>query len=239
MNTTTTTGTNFANTFLKISSTAYLILMGNLLIAVVTLPVSLLLVFVPLHQAWLWLTLTFPMVFAGLAASFSTFHAHVRQGSMTVIRDFFAGWARHAKKSLVIGGLCSLFLTVIGLDLYALDGTAFGSLAAPIMVVTALIGISAGFVAVGLVVAEDSISWRRAVTLGLFLAVRKGQWSILSLAGVALFAWMIWARPATALVLAPAPLVYFIWFNTGRILASYMPSYDEMEPTPPVFESRS
>lgn len=208
----------FADLFLKITGVIYLILMGNALLALFTAPVWLLAFLTPLQQSWLAVAIVAPLIAPAVGAAFMTFETFVTDGSTAVVRTFVKGWAALARKALPLGAAGSGLAVVVGVDLYALSGTGLGGVATPVFLVAAVLGLVAITTGLALIaVRRDTGRWE-ALKLGLVLGVRGGLWSLVSLVVIALFGWMLLQHPALALVLAPAPVLFVVWFNARRAL---------------------
>jgi hypothetical protein len=207
----------FPAQFLKISGVVYLILMTDLLCFVTTLPVSAIIVFTQFNQSWLALAIIFPLVPIALGAAFATIEAYVG-GSTAVVSDFLTGWVRSLRRIGPVALAYTWFLVICGVDFFAFGSMSLGAIGLPVLGVFAVIATAALFVASLALLEYPDLGRFAAVKLGLGLGVRHGLWSLASLAMVAVYLVMVVKSPALALLLAPAPVAFFIWFNSRRIL---------------------
>jgi hypothetical protein len=208
----------FPAQFLKISGVIYLILMTDVLFFVTTLPVSAIIVFTQFNQSWLALAIVFPLVPIATGAAFHTFNAHVTEGSTAVVKDYLTGWVRSLKRVGPVGVVYTWLLVVCGVDFFAFGSMSLGAIGLPLLGVLAIIATAAMFVASAALMEYPNLGRFAAAKLGLGLGVRHGLWSLASLAMIAIYVVMIFKSPALALLLAPAPVTFFVWFNCRRIL---------------------
>jgi len=221
----------FASIFLKISGIVYLILMGDLLLAIFTAPVWLLLFLTPLSQSWLALALVAPLLAPALAAAFVTFEAFVTDGSTAVVRSFVKGWTSLFRRTIPLGAAASGLGVIIGVDLYAVAGTSWGAVSIPVFAVAAVLGIVTFTTAIAVLAVRPDVKRVPALRLGLVLGVRGGLWSLMSIVVLGLFAWMLLQHPALALIAAPAPVCFVMWFDARRAVASWL-QQDVGQPVP-------
>ena len=209
---------SFADIFLRISGVCYLILMGDLLLMITTVPVWALVFFTPLDQSWMALALVAPILAPAVSGAFAAFQAYVEDGSTAVVRSFLRGWASQIKKTLVLGAALSGLVVVLVVNLHAAAGTAWGALAAPGYCVTGLLGVVAFFTGLALIGRRPEIPRWQAMKAGLIAGVRGGLWSLVSLAALGVFAAMLWQRAALALIAAPAPVLFVVWYDANRAI---------------------
>lgn len=210
---------SFPGLFLKVSGIAYLILMGDVLLMATTAPVWLIFFLTPLSQSWLALALVSPLLAPAVAGAFTVFRAYVVDGSTSVIRGFFRGWQASAKKSLVLGLAGAGLAIVIVVDLQAVAGATWSPLTLPGFVMAAVLGLITILTGLALIVARPATGRWAALRAGLLLGVRGGGWSLVSVSALAGFAWMLWDGPALALIAAPAPVLFVVWYDANRALA--------------------
>jgi len=212
----------FPALFLKISGVVYLILMGDVLLAATTAPVWLLFFLTPLGQSWLALAIVSPLLAPAVSGAFATFDAFVVDGSTAVVRSFVRGWAASARKALPLGAAGALLGVVVGVDLHVAAGQAWAGLAVPAFAVAAALGLVAIVTGLAVIGARPATGRAEALKLGLLLGVRGGAWSLVSLAALAVFAAMLWQRPALALIAAPAPVLFVVWYDARRAIAPWL-----------------
>ena len=105
-------------------------------------------------------------------------------------------------------------MVVTAVDVRAVWEMRIGALAVPVFVVLAVLSAVTGLYALVLLAARPDARLRDLLRVGLFLSVRRWYLTAFSVVvlglGLALFA----AKPALALGLAAAPLLYVVWANT-------------------------
>jgi len=212
----------FTGMFLKISGVVYLILMGDVLLAAFTAPVWLLLFLTPLSKSWLLLAIVAPLLAPAIGAAFVTFDSFVTDGSTAVVHAFVTGWVRLARRTLPLGAAASVLGVVIGVDLAAVSGSAWAVLTVPVFLTLGVLGLVTVLTALAVMAVRKDVGRVQALRLGLVLGVRGGLWSLVSLAVLALFAWMLFHSPALVLIAAPAPVLFVVWFNARRAVAGWL-----------------
>jgi len=216
------TENGFSGIFLKISGVVYLILMGDVLLAISTAPVWLLLFLTSLRQSWLALAIVAPLLAPAIGAAYVTFDAFVHDGSTAVVRTFVRGWARLARRALPIGVAASALGVVVGVDMYAVAGTSWGVVTVPAFLAAAILGLVAFVTGLAVIARRPDVGRLQALKLGLVFGVRGGLWSLVSLAVIGVFGWMLLQHPALALIAAPAPVLFIVWFNANRALEGWL-----------------
>jgi len=212
----------FASVFLRISGVAYLILMGDVLLAAFTAPVWLVAFLTPLDQSWAVLALVAPLLAPAMGAAFVAFEAFVTDGSTAVVHSFVKGWLSLARRTLPIGAAASAAGVVIGVDLYALSGTSWGAAATPVFALAGVLVLVTLITAVAVMAVRPDITRVQALKVGLVFGVRGGLWSLVSLVVLGLFGWMLLQHPALTLITAPAPVLFVVWFNARRAITGWL-----------------
>jgi len=212
----------FPSMFLKISGVVYLVLMGDLLLVAFTAPVWLLVFLTPLSKSWLLLAIVAPLLAPAFGAAFVTFESFVTDGSTAVVRAFVTGWGRLARRTLPIGAAVSALGVVIVVDVIAVSGSGFGAMTVPVFVTAGVLGLVTLFTSVAIIAVRPATGRLEALKLGLVFGVRGGLWSLVSLAAVALFGWMLWHSPTLTLIAAPAPVLFVVWFDARRAVAGWL-----------------
>ena len=212
----------FPDLFLKVSGTAYLILATDACLALACAPVWALVLGTAWSRSWLALALVSPLLWVGIAAAYRVFEAFVRDGEAGVFTGFWRAWVRAWRPAGPLGAGAAALFVVIGVDVWALRGTAYGRLSLPVFVVIAVLAVLGLLTGLAALTCEPGLARLRALALGGFAAVRHPGWSLASLAALAVFAAMVVARPALALLVAPAPVLYVVWYGAVRALTPYV-----------------
>lgn len=203
------------DTYAAVFGVAYLGLMTNALLVVAGLPVLAVLVLTDPAESLPLLALVAPLLAPALTAAFTVFGNHAETGSTEVVRGFVRGWWATARWALLLGAATSLALVVLVVDIQWLAGRDAGVLALP------LLALLACLVAVGCVVGLVAIAevpdarLRELVAAAVVLGVRRWYLSVASLVALASLAGFFLVKPALALGLAAAPVLYVVWAN-GR-----------------------
>ena len=218
----------FSGAFLAVSGMVYVMLMTNVLLVVTGLPVWVFGLMLDLRKTWLWVAIFAILLAPGLAGAYSVFKAYSLDASVTAIRTFFRGWWGSLRRVLPVGVLFQVLFFVLGVDLYVMTLWGYGSLALPmVIVIGALAGVTAMVSWVGLLDRPDLSRWA-VMKASLYLAVRKGGWSLLSLVVLGVEASIIWVKPAVGLGLLLGPALYVVWGNSRRTLTEILPPSEQI-----------
>lgn len=206
------------DSYAAVFGVAYLGLMTNALLVLAGLPVLAVLVLTDPTQSWPLLALLSPLLAPAVTAAFTVFGNHAETGSTDVVRGFLRGWRRTAPRALLLGAATSMSLVVLVVDLQWLAGHEAGVLALPLLALLILL-VAVGCV-VGLVAIADvpGARLREVVAAAVVLGVRRWYLSVASLVVLASLAGFFLVKPALALGLAAAPLLYLVWANCRYIL---------------------
>ena len=218
----------FSGAFLAVSGMVYVMLMTNLLLVVTGLPVWVFGLMLDLRKTWLWVAIFAILLAPGLAGAYSVFKSFSLDASVTAIRTFFRGWWGSLRRVLPVGVLFQVLFFVLGVDLYVMTLWGYGSLALPVVIViVALAGVTAMVSWVGLLDRPD-LTRRAVMKASLYLSVRKGGWSLLSLVVLGVEASIIWVKPAVGLGLLLGPALYVVWGNSRRTLVEILPPSEQI-----------
>ncbi len=198
-------------TYTAIFDTGYVGLTVNALLTAAGLPVVILLLTTDPARSWPLLALLTPLVAPGVCAAFAVLSAFSRDRSTTVFRTFATVWRRTFRRAVSLAGVASALLVVLAVDVRAAWGHRVGALAIPVLVVAMLLVTAATLLTLVVLAERPSVRLRDAVRVSIFLAVRNWHLTALSLAVLGLFELLLATRPAIALGLAAAPLLYVVW----------------------------
>ncbi|MCL1900442.1 MAG: ferredoxin-NADPH reductase [Promicromonosporaceae bacterium] len=205
--------------------TVYAGLMTNFLLLVSALPLVVLLFTTDPARSWPGISLTAPLVAPGLVGAFAVFGALGPDGSGQVVRTFARAWWRHLRRSLAIGVLASGLTTMLALNLTYLS-TAEAQRAALIPLQLVLGAAVAATVLLALVAVPElpEVRLRDLLRSALWLAARRWYLVAVALLVLSLGASAFVERPAIALGLAVAPLLYVAWGLARFALRPVLPS---------------
>jgi uncharacterized membrane protein YesL len=192
----------------------YVALMTNLLLVVGCLPLVAGLLVTDPARSWPLLALVAPSCAPGLCAVFAVLSAFSTGRSTSVLSTFGWTWRASWRRATALGSVATAALVVLGVDARAAWGRPVGAIAIPVLVVAMVLVVSTSLLAL-VVLAERPAARLRDVLRGcLYLAARRWYLTVLSLAVLALLEALLASRPAIALGLAAAPLLYVVWANS-------------------------
>jgi uncharacterized membrane protein YesL len=192
----------------------YVALMTNLLLVVSGLPLVAVLLTTDPARSWPLLAVVAPLCAPGLCAAFAVLAEFTGEQSTTVIRTFAAAWRGSLRRAATLGALTTATLVVLAVDARAAWGHPIGAAAIPVLV-TAMVLVSATSLLALVVFAErPTVRLRDALRACLYLSLRRWYLTAFSMAVLALLEALVASRPAIALGLAAAPLLYLVWANS-------------------------
>lgn len=195
---------------------AYLALATNAMLALGALPLLL----AALSGSWTLVAVAAPLGAPGLCAAFAVFAAYNAERSTAVVATYLRAWRACFRRAVTLGAAATGALVVLGVDARAAWGRPVGALAIPVLATCAVLVVAASVLALVALAERPAARVRDALRAGLFLAVRRWVPTLLSLAVLALLVTLFSARPAVALGLAAAPLLYVVWAN-GRYALTF------------------
>jgi uncharacterized membrane protein YesL len=201
---------------------AYLTLATNLLLALAASPVLAVALTTDTGRSWPLLALAAPFATPGLCAAFAVFAAYGADRSTAVAATFARAWRSSFRPAAAVGALAAAALVVLGVDARAAWGRPAGAVAIPVLATLAVLVVATALHAVSALAARPSARVRDVLRAAVYLAVRHGPLSLLSIAVLVLLLTLFAARPALAVGLAAAPLLYVVWANTRYALRSVL-----------------
>jgi len=214
----------FAGAFTSVFGLLYVMLATNLMLVVAGLPFWALALFGDLRVTWLWAVLTAPLLIPAMAGAFAVFTAYSVEADLSPVHTFWrawrAGWRRVGPAGLACWGL----LVVLGADLFMATRWGFGALALPVCVVLAALAVIVWVTSCVGLLARPDLPRLAVVKASLWLGVRHGGWSLLSLAVLSALAAIVWTKPAIGLGLLAAPALYVVWGDARHVLRSLLPA---------------
>lgn len=192
----------------------YVALMTNLLLVTSCLPLVAVLLTTDPARSWPLLALVAPLCTPGLCAAFAVLAEFTGEHDTKPVRTFAAAWRASLRRATTLGTLTTAALVVLAVDVHAAWGHPVGAAAIPVLV-TAMVLISATSLLTLVVLAErPTVRLRDALRACLYLGLRRWYLTVVSLAVLALLEALVASRPAIALGLAAAPLLYLVWANS-------------------------
>jgi uncharacterized membrane protein YesL len=203
------------DTLAMVFDLAYLTLATNLLLAISSLPLIATALTTDATRSWPLLALVAPLCAPGLCAVFAVFAAYTTDRSTTVFTTFVRAWRACARRAIQLGAVTSGALVVLGVDARAAWGRPIGAVAIPLLATASVLVAVTALLALVELAELPTVRLRDAMRACLYLAVRHWPLTLLSLGVLALLQTLFVYRPALALGLAAAPLLYVVWAN-GR-----------------------
>ncbi|WP_433381583.1 hypothetical protein ACQPZX_17370 [Actinoplanes sp. CA-142083] len=190
----------------RIFDAVYVGLMTNLLLTAACLPLVVLLVTTDPGRSWPLLALLSPLIGPALCGAFAVLSTLDRP-----VQTFIRVWRSSAPRALAVAGLCAALVVVLAVDCRWALGHAAGALAIPLLVVVMVLAVATTLLALVVLSERPTTRVRDACRVSVYLAVRHWYLTVPSLAVLAIFEALLAARPAVALGLAAAPLLYVVW----------------------------
>ncbi|MEV4721178.1 hypothetical protein AB0J94_28640 [Micromonospora noduli] len=202
------------NTIAAIFDGVYVALVTNLLLVLGCLPLVTLVFTTEAARSWPLYALTAPLCAPGLCAVFAVMAAYSAGDSGGVLRTYGRAWRATARPAMLWTAAAMAALVVLAVDARAAWGHRVGALALPVL--ATLIVLTLATTLLGLVTIADrpAARLRDVARACLYLAVRRWYLTAVSLLVLVLLAQILAARPAIALGLAAAPLLYVVWANS-------------------------
>jgi uncharacterized membrane protein YesL len=201
-----------------IFDTVYTGLMANLLLAVGCLPVVAGLLLTDPARSWPLLALVAPVCAPGVCAVFAVLAGFSRDRAPSVLRTFGRTWRASFRRATALGALATASLVVLGVDARAAWGRPIGAAAIPVLAMLMVLVVATSLLALVVISERPSARLRDALRACLYLAVRYWYLTVASLAVLAVGEALLASRPAIALGLAAAPLLYLVWANSRYAL---------------------
>lgn len=209
-------------TFGAIFDLIYVALMTNMLLVLGCLPLVIGLLSTDPARSWPLLALVAPLCAPGVCAAFAVLARFSTDRSTAVLGTYGRAWRASLRPATALGAITTAALVVLGVDIRAAWGRPVGAVAIPVLAVGVILLGSAALLALVVLAERPSARVRDALRAGLFLAVRHWYLTALSLGVLLLLHNLVANRPALALGLAAAPLLYVVWANSRFTLRAVL-----------------
>ncbi|MEU5671865.1 hypothetical protein ACGF3C_21855 [Micromonospora sp. NPDC047762] len=202
------------NTIIAVFDGFYVALVTNLLLVLGCLPLVTLAFTTEAERSWPLYALTTPLCAPGLCAVFAVMSAYSAGDTGGVLRTYYRAWRTTARPAMLWTAAAMAALVVLAVDARAAWGHRVGALALPVL--ATLIVLTVATTLLGLVTLSErpTARLREVARACVYLAVRRWYLTAVSLLVLMLLAQILTARPAIALGLAAAPLLYVVWANS-------------------------
>ncbi|BCB83254.1 ferredoxin-NADPH reductase [Phytohabitans suffuscus] len=202
------------DTIAAIFDAVHVALVSNMLLALGCTPLVLLAFTTDPARAWPLYALAAPLCAPGLCGVFAVMSAYSAGETGGVPRRFGRTWAATARPAMLWAAATTAALVVLAVDAAAAWGHRVGALALPILAMLALLTAATGLLGLVTIAERPTARLRDVARACAYLAVRRWYLTGASLLVLALLAQLFVARPALALGLAAAPLLYVVWANS-------------------------
>ncbi|MCG5472977.1 hypothetical protein LADH09A_000859 [Micromonospora sp. LAH09] len=192
----------------------YAALATNLLLVLSCLPLVTLAFTTDAARSWPLYALTAPLCAPGLCAAFAVMSDYSSGGARSLLRTFGGTWRATARPAILWTAAATAVLVVLGVDAYALWGHQVGALTLPILAVLTVLTAATALLGLVTIAERPAARLRDVARVCTYLAVRRWYLTAASLLVLALLAQLFVARPAIALGVAAAPLLYVVWSNS-------------------------
>ncbi|MEV7972607.1 ferredoxin-NADPH reductase [Cellulomonas sp. NPDC089187] len=205
--------------------TVYVGLMTNLLLVIAVLPAVALLLFSDIAGTWPLLVLASPLLAPALTATFAVFADFSDHGSTTAVRTFARAWWRDLRRSLTLGAAVAAVVSIAAVNIRFLMSTSggAGAMLIPIQAMLALIALATGLMALVGVPELRDLRLRDLLRAALYLAMRRWYLTVGAFVVLGLLGSLVIARPAIALGVAAAPLLFVVWGTLRFALRPLLP----------------
>ena len=192
----------------------YVALMCNLLLVVGCLPLAVALFTTDTTRSWPLYALLAPLCAPGVCGVFAVMSGYSTGSSGSALRTFGRTWRATARPAMLWGAAASAVLVVLGVDARAAWGHRVGALTLPVLATLGVLTVATALLGLVTIAERPAARLRDVARACAYLAVRRWYLTAASLLVLALLAQLVAARPAVALGLAAAPLLYVVWANS-------------------------
>ncbi len=210
-------------TYATVFSVAYLGLVTNALLALGLAPLLAVLLTSDPASSWPLLAVLLPLAAPALTAAFAVFSAYSADATIGVVRTFVRSWRASFRRAAAIGALAAAALVVLGVDAQGAGTRPAAAWAVPVLAVVALLVVATAVLALVALAEVPQARLRTVLRAALYLAARRWYLTVVSLAVLGLLGALLAAKPALAIGLATAPLLYVVWANSRYSLRPALP----------------
>ena len=218
-------------TYATVFSAVYLALVTNILLVVGCLPLLVVLLTTDTGASWPLVAALVPVTTPAVAAAFAVFSAYSADATVGVIRTFVRSWRTVFRRAAALGALAAAVLVVLGVDARAAWGRPVGTWAVPALGMLTVLVVATGLLGLVALAEAPRARLRDVLRASVFLAVRRWYLTLASLFVLALLLTLLTAKPALAIGLAAAPLLYVVWANGRYSLRPVLPVAEEAATT--------
>ncbi|MFI2105436.1 ferredoxin-NADPH reductase [Isoptericola sp. NPDC019693] len=199
---------------------AYVVLATNGLLALSSLPLLVLLVTTDPLASWPALAVALALAFPGVAAAMTVFREFSAQGRIGVVRTYLRALRDSGVRAAALGAIVGAVGVVVVVDAVGLWGQRLGAVVIPVLVVLVALTLVCAPVALVLVVDRPGLGWRAVLSATFYLGVRRWYLGALSVVSLLTLAGAFALRPALAVGVLAAPLLYVVWANSRHVVRS-------------------
>ncbi|MFG1917541.1 hypothetical protein [Micromonospora sp. NPDC048898] len=192
----------------------YAALATNLLLVLGCLPLVTLAFTTDAARSWPLYALTAPLCAPGVCAAFAVMSAYSAGDTGGVPRTYARAWRATARPAMLWTAAAMTALVVLAVDARAAWGHRVGALALPVLATLIVLTVATALLGLVTIAERPGAPLREVARTCVYLAVRRWYLTAVSLLVLVLLAQLLAARPAIALGLAAAPLLYVVWANS-------------------------
>ncbi|MFY1616325.1 hypothetical protein [Micromonospora sp. WMMD736] len=192
----------------------YTALVTNIMLVLGCLPLVALALTTDAARAWPLYALTAPLCAPSLCGVFAIMSNYSSGGTRGLLRTFGGTWRATARRAILWAFAATAVLVVLVVDASAWWGHRMGALTLPILAVLTVLTAATALLGLVTIAERPAARLRDVARVCTYLAMRRWYLTAASLLVLALLAQLFVARPALALGVAAAPLLYVVWSNS-------------------------
>jgi uncharacterized membrane protein YesL len=217
-----------AETYQTVFAVLYLGFVTNALLALGALPFVVALLTARDASSLPLLAALAPFATPSLAAAFAVFSAFSADSSISVARTFVAAYRATWRRAVALGAAATGAIVVLGVDAAWAWGGPAAPWAVPALAVLLTLVVATGLLGLVGIAEVPTVRLRDVLRASAFLAVRRWYLTLASLAAIGLLATFVAAKPALAIGLAAAPILYVVWANGRYSLRPVLPAQEAL-----------
>lgn len=202
------------DTYRAVFDGVYVALVTNLLLLAGCAPMVVAMLTTGTARAWPLYALLAPLCAPGVCGVFAVMAEFSAGRADAVLATYVRAWRASARRALLWGAAASAALVVLGVDARAAWGQRVGALVLPVLAVLVVLTVATTLLGLVTIAERPAARLRDVARACAYLAVRRWPLTAASLLVLALLAQLVALRPALALGLAAAPMLYVVWANS-------------------------
>jgi len=197
----------------RVFDTVYLGMLGNVLVAIATLPFVGVLFATELSRSWPFLAVLAPSLGPALVGLFAMFTHHAEGSPGGNIQAFMRAWRSSFRRAVPAAALATAAITVLSVDAAAAGRSHRMAIVVPLLLMLDVLVVAVALVVLVGLAERPSTRIRDLARPAIYLVVRRWYLSALSLVAVAVLMGVVTTRPTIGLGFLAAPMLYIVWAN--------------------------